>query len=152
VSHPATIIQLHPVRTPPPNENALNVYISTSDNDVRNLVDEVCDDLRIPATDRISQRYIVDELARNDRRAGVAEANRQAREVVEAAWPTLETRLSILPGKTLLSKIRQVVQSTFGASFGNERLAEAFRKEEIPGEIAGILKAVADLQGRSVPS
>jgi len=121
------------------------LQVSTSDNDVRNLIDEVCDDLRISATDRISQRYLVDEFARNDRRAGVAEANRQAREAVETAWPALETRLSILPGKTLLSKIRQVVQSTFGASFGNERLAEAFEKEEIAVEIVEILKAVADL-------
>ncbi|MFF0232819.1 ATP-dependent endonuclease [Micromonospora sp. NPDC005254] len=126
--------------------------VSISNDDILNIIENVCDDLRTPATDRIAQRYIGDEFTRNNRRAGVAEANSRAREVMEAAWPTLETRLSVLPGKTLLSKIRQVVQSTFGASFGNERLAEAFKREDIPSEITEILKAVADLRGDSPPS
>lgn len=122
------------------------VQEEVGESTVASLIDDICDDLKITATDRIAQRYLSDEYSINGRRAGVSEANSLAREAIEHIWDDLESRLRLLPGKTLLSRIRQRVQSEFQVSFGNERLAEAFAKDEIPDELVDLIERVADLQ------
>jgi hypothetical protein len=65
-----------------------------------------------------------------------------AREAVDAAWPTLESRLTLVSGKRLLGAVRERLQALCGVSFGNERLADAFTAAEVPDEVREALRRV----------
>jgi hypothetical protein len=53
---------------------------------------------------------------------------------------------NIVSGKKLLSALRGRVQDTYKVNFGNERLAEGFKAEEINPELVDALKRVAGLE------
>ncbi len=116
-----------------------------SSADVEALVLGLTEDLRRETEDHVSQRFLDDAWRFDEERPGVAVANSEARQIVEDSWSDLESRLRVVPGKSLLSRIRREIQDRFGVNFGNERLAEEFRVAEIPRELADILRRVEAL-------
>ncbi len=109
------------------------------------LVDEVAETLRDVANDHLADRLGKEIWRRESRHAGVPELNAAAREVVDAVWGDRERRLSVLPGKRLLSGVRREIQDRYSVNFGNERLAEGFGPEEVPEELIEVLSRVAAL-------
>jgi len=113
-----------------------------TDEDMAQITLACCDELRDNTVDRVSAAYIDARWAWDRERASVQEANQAAREAVGRDWATLEGRLKWVSGKALLSCIRRRIQERYGVSFGNERLAEAFLREEIPDELLEALGAI----------
>ena len=70
------------------------------------------------------------------------------RQWVEDQWDDLETRLQVLPGKKLMSRIHPEIQRRYGVSFGNPKIAEGFTASEIPPEIVDLLGRIALCQSR----
>lgn len=75
----------------------------------------------------------------------MAEQNVAARDLISANWDDLSGRHRVVPGKALLRTLRGHIQDLYGVNFGNERLAESFSREEVPGEIVEALQRVAAL-------
>lgn len=118
----------------PPGVDEIAGHFQTLSNEMRQQVE-----------DRIAERYTQDRWAFAQERATVVEANAAARAFVEAQWHDAEARLAVLPGKVYLSCVRRLVQDTYGVNFGNERLAESFLEDEIPGELQSLLQQVSQL-------
>ncbi len=103
------------------------------------------DEMRQEVEDRIAERYTQDRWAIAQERATVVEANAAARAFVEARWYDVKARIAVMPGKVYLSRARRLVQDVYGVNFGNERLAESFLQDEIPGELQSLLQQVSQL-------
>lgn len=116
--------------------------VHVADDEILAMLLDCTERLRDETIDRISAKYL-DVLWLMDReRAAVQEANGAARDALGREWTDLEARLRFVSGKRLLGMARQLIQERYGASFGNERLAEAFSRDEIAREIVDAIAAV----------
>lgn len=83
---------------------------------------------------------------RKDVRGNVKKLMEEARKVVNPKWDRLSSRLSIVSGKEVLSKLRQWTQNEFGCSFTNKSLAAELRPEEIDSEVIMVIEAIEKMQ------
>jgi energy-coupling factor transporter ATP-binding protein EcfA2 len=75
------------------------------------------------------------------RSTGVDQASITA-EVIErfdCQWPPLEARLSIVPGKEVLKRLRERVREQYGITLTTQRIVTAFRKDEIAEDLKTLL-------------
>jgi hypothetical protein len=72
-------------------------------------------------------------------------ANAQARDYVEAHWSTMEGRLSICPGKDVLSKVNSALQSKYGISVSFPSLLSEIATGEVDDELRKLLDRITAL-------
>lgn len=65
-------------------------------------------------------------------------------------WSNIETRMEVVPGKEILAALRQRIQADFSVTLTDNRIIDAFHKDEIPEDIISLLNALE--QFRSEPS
>lgn len=119
--------------------------VSVLAQDIGQMLMDETEDLKVATVDRVAERYSEYYWKEKGERLALKSANEHAREVVDAAWGSLDDRLTVVSGKKLLSGLRSRIQSAYGINFGNERLAEGFLAEEIPTELVEALVAAAGL-------
>lgn len=71
-----------------------------------------------------------------------SEAYTAANELINSKWENFEDRLSLVPGKEVLSKLNQKLTSTYGISLSVMSLATNMTQEEINPEIQTVLKEI----------
>jgi ABC-type cobalamin/Fe3+-siderophores transport system ATPase subunit len=120
--------------------------VEISPDDVIQTLMEATEELKVSTVDRVAERYSEYYRKVNSEHLSLKTANEYAREVVESSWGSLDERLTLVSGKKLLSALRERVQDSYKVNFGNERLAEGFRTEEIPQELIDALQRVAGLE------
>lgn len=59
---------------------------------------------------------------------------------VEGKWSQLESRLKIIPGKQLIARINEWLQSEVGVTLTTNAIVSAMRVEEIPAEMSCLIK------------
>lgn len=64
---------------------------------------------------------------------------REATRWFEHQWKTLEGRLTVVPGKLLLARFRELIQERYSISFSDNRIVEEFHRDEIPLELETLL-------------
>ena len=69
---------------------------------------------------------------------------REAIQWFERQWQTLEGRLNVVPGKSLMARFRERVQDRFGVSFSNIKIAAEFRRDEISSELVTLLTSLEE--------
>ena len=69
-------------------------------------------------------------------------ANKRAREKLAEAWKTFEGRISIVPGKQMLSALSGWSQKNFCASFNATKLASSLQENEIHSEMREVVEAI----------
>ncbi|MEZ5169015.1 MAG: hypothetical protein R2695_21935 [Acidimicrobiales bacterium] len=75
--------------------------------DLAELISAAAEDLRQSAEDRLAERYSRDAWHHDNERVSIPAANERARAHLEDNWSGLESQLTVLPGKRLLSAIRK---------------------------------------------
>jgi hypothetical protein len=105
--------------------------------EVAAMIDTIASDYRDVVTDRFAAEY----LAR-DRAAGLAAANRNARNHVGPLLSTMEGRVARAPGKAALSKLSEWSREEFGVSFGVRTLLAEIRPAELDPEIVQVVTAI----------
>jgi energy-coupling factor transporter ATP-binding protein EcfA2 len=65
-----------------------------------------------------------------------------AKDFVSSRWETLEDRLSICPGKEVLSQLSAWSQASYGTMLSRVRLAQEVRKSEIPSDLKHIIQSI----------
>lgn len=108
---------------------------------VEALMLEESDKLKEATFDRASDRHQRDRHRATGSFPPIPEANQAARDLVNANWTDLRSRLRVLPGKIFLAAVRTRLQAEYAVSFGNPRLLEELTEAEIPTELAGVLRA-----------
>ncbi len=120
--------------------------LSVEPGQVTDLIMDICARLKDDAIDRASQRYSDDKLKLEKQRPqNVRDGNSAARSLIGDNWGSLEGRLRVVRGKSLLRTLRREIQDQYGVNFGNERLAESFEANEIPQELVDALTRVSRL-------
>jgi hypothetical protein len=71
----------------------------------------------------------------------VLTANRAAAAEVGAAWPQLNDRIGLVPGKELLSALNRMLQP-LGFTLSSQSLLNSMKPSDIPHELSAFLKAV----------
>ena len=71
-------------------------------------------------------------------------------EQLNQKWANIETRMEVIPGKEILAVLRQRIQADFSVTLTDNRIIDAFHKDEIPEDIISLLNALE--QFRSEPS
>ena len=103
-------------------------------------------DLLMDATDSLRSEVVAArgaERSRYTRPAGVSvlTANRAAAAEVGAAWPQLNDRIGLVPGKELLSALNRMLQP-LGFTLSSQSLINSMKPSDIPHELSAFLKAV----------
>jgi len=104
---------------------------------VQNKIDEIANRMQDDVFDALSHEYLS-----RDRRGGVKRANQNARQRLDQAWDTRLGRLSVIPGKRVISQLSEWSQNSFGVPFGPVTLARMLEKREVPAEIRAVVKAI----------
>jgi AAA domain, putative AbiEii toxin, Type IV TA system/AAA ATPase domain len=60
----------------------------------------------------------------------------------EARWNSLDTRISLVPGKEVLSQFRQRIQNLYGITLTDARIAESINKEDMPTDMRTLLESM----------
>lgn len=67
----------------------------------------------------------------------------------DQAWETLETRLAIVPGKSVLRLLNAHLQKHYKVTVTPRMIASEMRKSEIPEDLAGLLRKLDRMRMRS---
>jgi len=57
-------------------------------------------------------------------------------------WGGLESRLEVVPGKLVLRRLREELQSKYGISLTEARIVNEFRRNEIPSDLCELLRGL----------
>lgn len=103
-------------------------------------IEKMLDDITRPIRTEIAGQFVAKRCA-FFRSSGADQATIAAKAVerFDRQWKRLETRLLIVPGKEVLKRLRERVQEEYGITLTTQRIITAFRKEEIPADLKGLL-------------
>jgi energy-coupling factor transporter ATP-binding protein EcfA2 len=106
-------------------------------DDVQSALWEITEKLRDETFDAVACHHLA-----VDRAGGLTKANRRARELMEEKWHTLELRLEIVSGKSVLSRLSDWSKRNYGVSFSAEAIARKLLPFEIAEEVQSVLAAI----------
>ena len=92
----------------------------------------------------ISFDAMATELLKQDRASGLSKANKFARKKLDDSWDTREGRLSIVSGKSVISKLSDWSNIKYGVSFSSTKLARELLIDEIASEVVDVVTAIKE--------
>jgi predicted ATPase len=113
--------------------------------EIEKLVTKVLGSLYNPSQDRVATRLEDVEWRFRHKRITAGEANPVARQEMDRTWNTANNPLALASGKELLSRIREEIQNAWKVSFGNARIVEAMRPDDIHQDIKDLLQQAVKL-------
>lgn len=118
-------------------EVRVNQAESPTTTEITSKLDSITADLWDSSADLISE-----ELVRRKESKSVKEANPQARSRVDLAWKSFETRLGIVSGKEVFSRLSSWSQESYGVSLSAIKLAREIKRAEIDQEVVAVMDAI----------
>jgi len=111
------------------------------EEEIQHAMDSLYDETLDAIAVQINKHY----HSYHDKHLDPSRLNQMAREFLKEKWPTLEGKLSVVPGKKALRTIRRRIQEKWKVSFTDNRIVEAMTEEEIPPEIKEIVSRLEAL-------
>lgn len=108
-----------------------------SAKEVSAQLDAIAEDLKDDVFDAMAAEFILENRA-----AGSAGANREARRVLNDRWRTKQGRLNTVSGKQVLAPLSEWAQKQFGASLSASVVARHLRATEVPEEMRTVVTAI----------
>ncbi|MBA4320248.1 MAG: ATP-dependent endonuclease [Flavobacterium sp.] len=105
--------------------------------EIERQIEKITSSLKDQTIDCFSQ-----EFHNDDRKKGIASANKKARKLVENSWATISERLSIISGKKTISKLSSWSTKNYGVSFGANTLLYEIQLSELEQEIIDVIRAI----------
>jgi hypothetical protein len=131
---PEVIARAVAQRTPAPGRAPTATEIAAR---ITNIAEELRD---------ATQDAYADAFLSDDRRGGITNANRKARQVVERAFATVDGRISAVSGKDVLSRLSAWTQAEFGVSFGPHAIIRTMTVADIHEEVRQVVRAIETSQ------
>jgi hypothetical protein len=69
----------------------------------------------------------------------------------EAKWRNMDSRMEVVPGKKTLSALRTILQGRYSIGLTDGRIIASIRPDEIPSDLAGVLRALDNFRKARVP-
>jgi hypothetical protein len=101
---------------------------------------EICEDFKDTVIDGLAA-----EIQKRER-IDLVGANRRARDRIATAWAKPETRIALVPGKEVLSKISEWSQRKWDVGFGTATVAANMTRSEIVSEVKTVIEAIESSQ------
>ena len=101
--------------------------------DIEKIIDVEVDKLKEEVTDDFAT-----EIQSKSKGIAVKTANKKAREIIESDWE--EKKLSLVPGKKMISALSRICHKKYHVSFNQFKLARNMLKSEIDEEVTDVLK------------
>ena len=103
---------------------------------VRDLLTEVTEDFR-----EETQGQYVAKRSEYLRASGIDAATSSIETIkwFNKRWQDLDRRLEIVPGKTVLRRIRTKIQGSFGVTLTDYRIISSFHQDEVPHDLKNLL-------------
>jgi hypothetical protein len=109
------------------------------------LLEEITDELRVDVQAQyIAKRRHWLKGTKTDDATLVAETTRS----FESRWTDLAERLKIVPGKTVLRRLRLRLQDSHSASLSSARIVACFKAGEIPADLRDLLARLEKFRAR----
>jgi hypothetical protein len=111
--------------------------------DVRQMLDAITKDME---TDVASQ--VVAKRCNFLRSSGKDQATitQETLKSFRKQWNRLEDRLSVVPGKEVLSRLRETLQTHYAVNLTDSRILAAFRREDIPSDLKVLLQSLEEFR------
>lgn len=103
------------------------------------LFREITDSLKDEVQSQIIARR-TNYLLKN--RKDIADITRDALAWFTPRWNDINERVSLVPGKAVLSLMRERIQTTLGISITQAQIVEAMHKDEIPNDLMQLLRSL----------
>lgn len=100
-----------------------------------------CEELKELTTDSYAT-----EIQNRDRSKNLTTANREAREIINNNWNSLEEKSSIVSGKKLVSKICKWLSEEYKISISKFGLSSMLLKKEIPTEVVTVIETILNYE------
>lgn len=108
----------------------------TSFPNVREILDEITNTLRSDIQGQyLAKRSKYFEHSKLDK----ATINSQTIKIFDEKWANLETRMEIVPGKEVLKKLRDVIQSSYSINLTDNKLIDEINISEVPEDLKNLL-------------
>lgn len=91
--------------------------------------------------DEVEEQYVL-AIHNEDKSQEVSTCIEKARLRIQKGWTTLENKLEIVPGKKVLTSIRDLLRIQYGTSCSNKEIVNQFRMEEIHQNIIDALRTI----------
>ncbi|MBQ4122112.1 AAA family ATPase [bacterium] len=117
--------------------NRLSKKIVTTPTKITQLIEYLLEEMKIELIDKYGNEIL--KISRGNDFSTIAEKSRQ---LVESKWGTLESKVSICSGKTLLKRIKGTIQEQYNVSFKDTTLANEFKREEIHSDICETIRQI----------
>jgi DNA-binding TFAR19-related protein (PDSD5 family) len=111
--------------------------IAPAIEEVIQKMEEICLNLKDEVFDALSA-----EIYSQDRKLGAGGANKLAREYIDKRWKSFDSRLSIVSGKEVITRVSKWSQDQYGVSLNASAIARQIRLEEIPNEVIAVIEAI----------
>ncbi len=108
-------------------------------NEVDDIISSNIEKMFDSSQDRIAARLQDVEWRFNHNRIDAAKANPVARSEMVDVWKTDTNPLAFAPGKDLLGQIRNDIQKKWNVSFGNARIIETMKPDDVHQDIKDML-------------
>lgn len=123
------------------SNNILSGKVLPDVNMIAEQIDKIARELKDICFDAMSTEFL-----NQDRKSGVSKANKLTREIIDDKWKTHEGRLSIVSGKSVISKLSDWSNTEFGVSFSSTRIVKELLPKEIASEVAYVITAIENNQ------
>lgn len=97
---------------------------------------EITDNERIDAQSQYLSKKLAFHKGSNIDQSTI---NKQTMQQFELRWKSIETRLSIVPGKTVLRALRDVLQKELGVGLTDVQIIDEFKPSEVPEDLKDLL-------------
>ena len=77
---------------------------------------------------------------------------REALDGFNAKWQSLETRLHVVPGKTVLGRLNAALQASHGISLTPVAIIAEMKASEVPPDLAALLQRLEEFRKKSPPT
>ncbi|HBD7373557.1 TPA: hypothetical protein KKX32_002279, partial [Legionella pneumophila] len=57
-------------------------------------------------------------------------------------WQNIDTRMTIVPGKILIRKIRDKIQKEYGVNLTDYQIIDEYKEDEIPTDLIDLIKEI----------
>jgi hypothetical protein len=108
-----------------------------TEQEIETKLGEIADGLRLDVVSSMAAEFFEE-----DRKLGFPGANKRALERVERAWKTLPSKLAVVRGKDVISRLSEWSNSEFNVSLNAVKLAKELTAAEIDEEVKCVLSSI----------
>ena len=106
---------------------------------LREIINEICDETK----EKVIGQYFNEACRQKENRSKEGfTLFKEIEKIVNEKWEDWDFKLSVVPGKEVMKKLKNKIKMDYNVQLSNENIAKEFKKSEIPTEIAEVINKI----------